>query len=80
MRENTDWAAACRYVPSKQVQFQYPDEYEFPDAVPCREDTNLLRIPENDKVEPGPYQSRDDPLRRSMQEMRNSLAAAFKPD
>jgi hypothetical protein len=44
----------CRYIPNKQVQFIYPDDYTAHDAVPCREDSNILREgPE------GPHEAKD---------------------
>lgn len=34
----------CRYIPNRQLSFEYPDEYDATDAVSCREDTNILRV------------------------------------
>lgn len=63
----------CRYVPTSQVQFQYPDNYKFSDIVSCHEDTNLLRTtPEKNEIRPF---RPEDQIRRGIQEAEQSLAS-----
>lgn len=44
-----------RYIPTKQVMYEYPDDYAADDAMPCREDSNILRLGQEGSDSSGNY-------------------------
>jgi hemimethylated DNA binding protein len=49
-------AALGRYIPSRKLQWEYPDTYEAEDQAPVGDDSNILAQPEPEApaVQPGP--------------------------